>query len=281
MSNSPEVLVSTRATDTFINSLLKNGLPMTELGKMVQVLGAIGIHIHPTRFRLTDQSLEYVYSIQQSFRSERNLLEIVRHYSPALAAASYAIYPERMQSLETINAIQSQRPETYAIVYPLHERSQRNGQNWNRHWAEQYPHPTLTTLQNQLLEPFPELLDRWGIESGKDLIRAAQYRNYSGFAISMKHILRDPGSGFQSKFDSPHRLLQILYPYTKIFFITQLEKPTNPQARLVYDFEQGILESLRQIGWDGLLVIEPDGFGSLRDPQKLSDSIESIKAKVA
>ncbi len=275
-----EILVSTRATDTFRNTLLGSGRPIKELGPQIKEMGGLGIHIHATRYRLTDKFLEYVYSVQQSFRSEENIFAILRHHSPALAAASYAIYPERIQSLNTIAAIQRENPNTYAIIYPLHEQSKRNGDIWNRDWAEHYPHSALNSIQNQLLEPFPELLDRWGIESAEDLIRASKDRNYDGFALSMKHILRAPESGFQSRFKDPDRVLQVLYPHTNIFFITQLEKPTSKEALSIYDYEQRILKSLKSLGWTGLLILEPDGFGSLNDLNKLSDSIKSIQAIV-
>lgn len=140
-----------------------------------------------------------VASLHQGFRSERNLLESLRHPNKALAVSSYFLLPHQHKSLQDLRNLQSKlSPNVPIVLYPSSEtHSQANNLGFG----------------NRLFQPTPELMQLYDINNVSDLKVFIQQNGYEGLYLDLFHMRRVP-TGYDK--------LDLLINLDKILDLTKL-----------------------------------------------------------
>lgn len=201
-------------------------------------------------------ALDTITSAHQGFRSERSIKEVLKHPNPKLAAFFFVTTTERVSSLESLQKLQQIKGRNLPlVVYPHHE------------WQGENEYDLFKELAGKLVQPAPELLGRWGLNSVSQFAKAVTARGYSGLCLDLFHIRRFPTQGFNTGFAPWQEAIPQLLPDTKEIHLGvgrfDFKGNFDSMAELM-DLYTGnsdtdivpILEMVRDSGWRGPIVTE-------------------------
>lgn len=212
-------------------------------------------HIQVRTGMLTRGALNSINSAHQSFRTEKTLTEVRRHPNPRLAAQAFVTMPEKFVSLQDLEKLQRTfKGEFPVVVYPPNE------------WMNETRSAIFDRLENKLIQPAPELLGAWGINSVEEFMAESKKRGYE-LCLDLYHIRRRVTQGFQTQFGQWQDVLPVLLPQTREIHLGvgradfQSSFDSMLELRDIYVGDRmtdiiPMLEMVRDSGWIGPIVTE-------------------------
>ena len=204
---------------------------------------------------LTKNALDSITSAHQSFRTEKNLKDVRKHPNPTIAAKAFITMPEKFGSLADLQKLQRELGHKLpVVVYPPNE------------WMGESRPEIFKRLDNKLIQPAPELLGTWGVNTTDKFINEVKKRGYK-LCLDLFHIRRQVGQDFQSQFGKWQEVLPVLLPETKEIHLAvgrnDFQGPFDSAQELkdIYFGERKtdivpMLEAVRDCGWSGPIVTE-------------------------
>ena len=115
-----------------------------------------------------------IASAEQSFLSEKSFQQSLRHRNPLIAVASYITFPHRIDSLRALAGLQMRNPQIPVTIYPAQNEEEEILQS---------------KLQNKLIQPSQEIVERWKLESFDHMMQHF-YDRRLGINLDLFHYLR-------------------------------------------------------------------------------------------
>ena len=121
-------------------------------------------------------------------------------------------------------------------------------------------------LGTKLIQPAPELLGAWGVETLGEFVTEAKKRGYE-FCLDLFHIRRQVSQGFQTQFGPWQEVIPILLTNTREIHLGIGRSDFHgtfdsmQELRDIYSGERkteiiSMLELIRDSGWNGAIVTE-------------------------
>ncbi len=258
-------------------------MPIEFYSFVAQQSGYSGIEYFPYRVphiqirsgMFSDFALNSIKSVHQSYRTEKSLKEVKEHPNPVLALQAYMTLAEKVDSLKDLEKLQTEEPGIPAIVYPPNE------------WSGETRPTNFDRLSNKLIQPAPELLGGWGVNSAEQFVDEAIKRDYE-LCLDLYHIRRLPVQGFETKFAPWQELLPVFLPKTREIHLsvgrTDFRGPFNSVQELedlYYGDERTeiipMLAAIRNFGWSGPIVTEIPASSASRLVSKITTPGSIIK----
>lgn len=238
--------------------------PVEFHARIAQRAGYSGIEYFPWRIPdlqarkgvISQGGVSSIKSAHQSWRSEKSWQEVKQHPNPPLAAFAYLALPEKSASLQGLVRLQDMLGRDLPLViHPYDE------------WRGDTQYPLFSYLGNKLVQPTPELLDRWGIKSAEELVQEIKRRGFDGLCLDLYHLRRPAGQIFKTRFGRWQEIIPVLLPDTKEIHLGlgRSEFPAGfdsiQELRDLYGWERKtdivpMLEMIRDSGWRGPIVTE-------------------------
>lgn len=173
--------------------------PLGRICEMARQAGYDGIEYFPIRFIPAWQvffgqpsitTLPWILAAQQSFRSERNLVEVLNHPNTLAALLAFVMLPERELSLKHLLELQKLKawPTLPLLINPHHE------------WLEEPQYELWPQLEVRLYQTAPELLGRWHIKTAAEFVEAV-HDKHAHISLDTYHLRRAPTQGFTTRFE--------------------------------------------------------------------------------
>lgn len=204
---------------------------------------------------ITRGALGSIESAHQSFRTERTLRHVRQHPDPKLAIQAFVTLTEKFDSLKDLAKLQRELGHRLpVVVYPPNE------------WMGETRPEIFKRLDDKLIQPAPELLGAWGINTATEFVNEARNRGYD-FCLDLFHIRRLVTQGFQTQFGKWQDVLPVLLPHTREINLAvgrgDFDGPFDSMQELKDLYTRGrksaiipILEMVRDFGWTGPIVTE-------------------------
>ena len=212
-------------------------------------------HLQMKKGLVTNNGVNSITSAHQSFRTEKDFEAVRKHPNPKLAAAAYITMPEKFASLKDLEKLQRELGHKIpVVVYPPNE------------WLGEKRPYIFERLDNKLIQPAPELLGAWGIQTTKQFINKIKNSDYK-LCLDLFHIRRQVTQGFHTQFSRWQEVIPALLPYTKEVHLavgrSDFQGPFDSAQELkdIYSGERKtdivpMLELIREFGWTGSIVTE-------------------------
>lgn len=207
---------------------------------------------------VTSSALNSITSAHQSFRTEKSLKEVINFQPKSkrkIAAQAFVTMPEKFASLEDLEKLQRELGHRLpVIVYPPNE------------WMGEARPEAFRRLDNKLIQPAPELLDAWGVNTIPEFLDKVKAGGYK-LCLDLFHIRRQVTQGFQTQFGRWQDVLPQLLPQTREIHLAvgrnDFQGPFDSAQELkdLYSGERKteivpMLETVRDFGWTGPIVTE-------------------------
>lgn len=222
-----------------------------------------GIEYYPFRVPHTQlragllggQTLQSIHSAHQSFRTEKNFAEVRRHPNPILATQAFVTMPEKFASLSDLEKLQRLLGANLGlVVYPPNE------------WMGETTPAIFSRLKNKSIQPAPELLGAWGVNTTEEFLQEVQRRGFR-LCIDLFHLRRRATQGFQTQFGPWQEVLPALLPLADEIHLAvgrkDFQAPFDSMQELkdLYSGDRrteitSILETVKDLSWAGLVVTE-------------------------
>ncbi len=176
--------------DSSVGNLFSPQMPQTLLWPMGAVLDTIreahyrGVEWHPMRTwagmqmragLISQDDKNAFVSLHQSYRNEKHFREAWNHPNRGIAVASYFLLPERVSSLDNLERAQEVIGRTMPVVlYPSNEGEESG---LDRPFGE------------KLIQPSPEVMEIWGVQTSQEFAEEAQRRGYK-ICLDLLHVRR-------------------------------------------------------------------------------------------
>lgn len=140
-----------------------------------------------------------ITSLHQSWRSEKSLGEAWRASNRYVAMFSYALLPEKTDSLDNLEHLQKLVGRELPVVLYVPEGDEESG--------------TTRDYGEKLFQPTAQVLQDWKVNSVEELISETYKRGYTGFCIDLFHLRTHTSAG--ASLDPWQDTLSALLPHTK------------------------------------------------------------------
>lgn len=202
----------------------------------------------------TQHSKEAVFSLHQSWRSEKSLAAAWKHPNRPLAMMAYVLLPERISSLNDLERLQKVLGRKLPVVlYPSHPDEESGT---NRDFAE------------KIFQPYTEVMRWWEVETPEELIAEAYKRGYTGLCLDLFHMRRKNTDGYG--LNPWQETLPQLLPHTSEIHISagridlsyvKGNPDTESELKSLLDPKNNtelleMLRAIRELGWRGRVVTE-------------------------
>lgn len=262
------VAVDSRGFSTPLNNIILGG---PTLGEIIDrsLEYADGVHLFPMEGNAYEDfkhgKQEGIISTEQPFRSETSLWPVIEHLTKpkeaAMLAASYVLFPERVEGLQPMYRYQSDVHEQLnVVIYPYHGIAKRNGEEWNSIMIE-HQYDLFDYFYNPIIRLQPELIDRFGVNSIQELDDEITKLGYKGFSLNMHHLLRPATQGFQTTFHdigNVHEIIDYVVSRAEVleFYPSLPDAATNHSRPWIHDtYQQFMLERAAAHQYDNQVVV--------------------------
>ncbi len=257
--------------------------PMEAWVKISRSLGYDGLEWRPKR-SLADAQIRSglispygiagIRSAEQSYLGERSWEEASSQSNKRLAQVSYLLFPHRVDSIDTLNRLQSLKGEIPITVYPTDNPEELEAQR---------------TLRNKLVQLAPDCMRIWKSHSLEQLVIQMSDEGY-GINFDILHYLR-----LAQKFKLPPNAeaIKLMLPYIKEIQFpvgrTDIQLPNSDSMGTYHDLvnrtaqssETQLFIQLMEMGCEAPVVAEVNPaklapFGLFKAHRKISRGLKAL-----
>lgn len=240
--------------------------------KLARSCGYDGIQLYPIRRKIANQmltgdfanwALEHILAAEMSWRSEQNLLDVLRHPNKRAALYSFMMMPARRNSVEHLRNMQNLIPNLPLVMFPQHGTAYFGGKQWKETQYRKF-----NELRTRLFQPTTELLYRTHEPNAERLVNF--YLNgegYDGVCLDTLHLREayvDP-DGAEHRFSPWRNIIPQIIENIELVHIRAISKfEGSPSDAEVIDLVNRhnqcdlfkMLQMILKLGYQGDFIVE-------------------------